>query len=176
MAESDSDESVRAASATEWDDPNASTGLPLSLRTATVGVAVALGATYALPWVEITGPTQEGVSSGSLSAWELELLPEAILGVAVVTVVLAVARWNQWTQLGALVLGLLGTGLTLFMYFFLTDSDSVITVGDYTGTATSFSPDFGLLGALILSLVLVFVAFGALLQTFQEWSDEEEIT
>ena len=144
---------------------------PLQLLAAAGGAALA--GTYALSWVDITGPTQERTDAATVSARELTLLPEVAVGVGAVVVLLSVIRWNRWTQLGVLVAGLLVTGLSLLLWFFLRSNERFIDVGGHTGPPDSFEPALGLLAALGLSLALVLVAFVALLGEFREELPEE---
>lgn len=138
------------------------------LRAVTAVGGVALAGTYALPWVDVVGPTEEGPDAGTIDAREIVAVPEVVLAIGIVALAVALVRWNRWTQLAVLVLGLVGTGMTLFFRFFLGTDEQLIEVGDAIGPPAAFDPAVGLTAALALSLVLVGVSFVAILRTFSD--------
>lgn len=153
------------------------------LQVATILAGWGLAVSYILPWVDIDGhvwPTtegqaispeefEEGVDASSVTAWEITVLPEIIAVLGVVTIVIAILRWQRWTHLTITAVGFIGTGITLFMREgLLQDPETQIRVGEYQGLASAFSPGLGLWVALVCSALLIGVGFAAFLNTFDE--------
>lgn len=119
---------------------------------------------YALAWVDVVGPARPE-AGGTISAAELAVLPELTTVIGVLAAGLSLWRWTRRTQLAVLGLGLSGTGLTLFVWFFLRSDADLIRVGSRGGPPSSFEPAAGLLVGMAASLVLVGVGFVAALGT-----------
>lgn len=128
-------------------------------RLVTVLGGAGLVGSYVLPWVAVA-------DGNDISARELELLPELAVAIGVLAVVIAALRWTTRAQVVMLVSGLAGTGLSLFVWFFLDNDADIIEVGGQAGPPGSFGPGPGLFVALAGSALLLGAGFLALLRGF----------
>lgn len=152
------------------------------LQLAAVAGGAGLVVTYLLPWVEIVGPVfpedadigaeaspdaaEDIVEQGTVAASEIVVYPEVIAVLGLVTLVLSVVFWHRWVHFGVMFVGLVGTGIALFMREFLRTEESFLEVGDYIGPGSSFEPALGIWVTLVASVVLIGVGFAAFLNTF----------
>lgn len=143
------------------------------LRYGTIVASLLVGLSYALPWIQINGPviesereagteTQLVPETVSISANEVPVIPELLAGIAVVTVLVAVVRWNMVLQAVTGLLGLVGSGLVLYVWAGLGVGDDAryIEIGPYVGPPSSFDPAIGLWIGLIGALLLVVFGSG----------------
>lgn len=134
-------------------------------------LAVAGGAglvgSYLLPWVRVTGETRGSGAPGTISAAELELLPEVAVALGVGAGLVAAVRWTTPVHLAVLVAGLVTTGIALFARSFPDSDADVIELGGYAGPPGAFEPTLGTTIALVAALVLVGTGFVGLLSSLQ---------
>jgi hypothetical protein len=149
------------------DDETDSFGSRSLLRFGAIAGGAGLVVSYALPWVAVTGETVAG-GSGSISARELELVPELAAALGVIAVGLTALYWTTRTQVVVLLAGLAGTGVSLFGWFFLDSNADLIRLGDRAGPPGSFDPAVGLMLALFGSFVLVAAGFLGVLRTLPD--------
>lgn len=131
---------------------------------------------YLLPWVEITGQVAavgEVAGESSISAAEIELIPELLAGIAVFVAVLALLRWTMITQSLIGVSGLIGSFFALYGWAGLGVDDGPIEVANYAGPPESFDPAIGLWLAIAGSLLLVSCGFGAVVYEYVDQEDTE---
>jgi len=126
-----------------------------------------LVASYFLTWVTVVDP--EGLSDQTISASDIYLFPEAVAALGVVALVVAVLRWSRPAQLGVLLLGILGTSVSLYMRGFLDSGETLIEVGGATGPASAFEPAIGLTVALVAAALLIASGFGGFISSFDRW-------
>lgn len=161
-----------ATGADDWDDPPVDSGGSFEwLQFVASAAGAALAGSYAVTWVAITGPTLTEAEGTTISARELAVLPELVAAVGVLAVGLSLWRWTRPIHVSVLVLGLAGTGLTLFVWFFLRSDADAIQIGPHGGPPSSFDPAVGVLVALVGSLALVGAGFVAVLQTLDAGRD-----
>lgn len=159
-------------------------------RWLTVLSALAVAGSYLLPWSDIVGPTApsdatgeqllvalaSGPESASLSASEIAVVPEVVVGFTLLAALVAVLRWNLVGQILSGVLGLMAAGVVLFLWAFIDvdDPETRIELGAQTGPATSFEPGLGLWVALFASLAIVVWGFGGAARTYVHAKESEE--
>lgn len=131
---------------------------------AAVAGGAALVGSYVVPWIEVASGAFTTAGATTISAREVQLVPELVAVLGLLTVVLAAVRWTRNTQLVVLVAGLTGTGLALFVRFFLDSDEEAIRVGEHVGPPAAFDPALGPTIALGASLLVVAAGFIALLR------------
>jgi hypothetical protein len=127
-----------------------------------------LAGSYAMPWVDVTGTTLSAGSPASISAQELELLPELVAALGLLVFILAALHWATRTQAVVLAVGMASTAATLYGWFFVNSDASAVQLGGHSGPPSSFEPGVGLVVALAGSVVLVAAGFVALLRTLPD--------
>ena len=148
-------------------------------RAAALLSSLVICASYLLPWARIDGPAESIDGGGavvnlsttlqaSVSASEISLFPELVVGVALAALVAAAFRWTIFLQFIVGVLGLAAAFVALVMWAVIsTDSQSeLVRVGNYAGLPSSFSPGIGLWLAIFGSLGLVLAGFAAATRTY----------
>jgi len=138
------------------------------------GVAAIAGAvlvgTYLLPWVELVADTNAGEAGDTVAASDIVVLPELVVALGLVTVAIALWRWDRPAHLAALLCGIVGTGLGLYVRSFLGSGDTVLEVGSHQAPATAFEPALGPTVVLATSAMLVGVGFASFLGSFESGS------
>jgi hypothetical protein len=158
-------------------------------RWLTVLSALAVAGSYLLPWSDIVGPTapadargeqllvalSTGPESASLSAYDIAVVPEVVVGFTLLSLIVAVLRWSLVGQILSGVLGLMAAGAVLFLWAFIDvdDPESRVELGAQTGPATSFEPGIGLWVALFASLAIVVWGFGGAARTYVHAKESE---
>lgn len=149
------------------------------LRYGTIVVSLLVGLSYPLPWIQINGPvvdstrqvgteTQLVSESASMSANEVPVVPEVLLGIAVAGLLVTILRWSILLQALLSLLGLVGSGLVLYVWagLGLGADAGYIEIGPYVGPPSSFDPAIGLWIGLVGCLSLVVLGFGAVVSAY----------
>ncbi len=148
-------------------------------RAAAVLSSLAMFASYLLPWARVDGPAEPIEGGGavvnlsttlqaSVSASEISLFPEIVVGVALAALVVAAFRWTIFLQFIVGVLGLAAAFVALIVWAIIsTDSQSeLVQVGNYAGLPSSFSPGIGLWLAIFGAIGLVLSGFASATRTY----------
>lgn len=156
-------------------------------RAGAVLSSLVIFASYLLPWAQVDGPAEPIDGGGavvnlsntlqaSVSAAEISLFPELVVGVALAALAVAAFRWTIFLQFVVGVLGLAAAFVALVMWAVITtDSQSeLVQVGNYAGLPSSFSPGIGLWLGIFGSLGLVVAGFASATRTYVQVKRLEE--
>lgn len=157
-------------------------------RALTFASSLAVAGSYALPWVDVVGPAiqsdatagealiglEENSGGGTIAARDIAALPEVTVGFALLVVVVVVLRWNVIGQIISGTLGLVASGVVLFLWAFITtDGEGGIELGGQAGPAASFDPAVGLWIALFGSIAILVCGFGAAVREYVRRQEAE---